>query len=246
MSMADQYSRVGEEFQKTASRLLLRTALLTPAFISMAGDLHGSSCLDLACGDGYYTRLLRTAGADRVVGVDASEKMIQLAEVEEEKLGQGIEYLRGDVAHLPQLGEFDLVTTVFLLHYARSEDELREMCRSIFRSVSESGRFLTINTNPEHPIREDTKYSFTRTSETPLREGGELVLSHYDDDELKYSLTFYHWSKETYERALSDAGFSSVEWYVPHPSLEAVESHGEEFWHDYDEHPNHSIIVCHR
>lgn len=43
------------------------------------GGGGGATVLDLACGTGYYSRLLLDWGAARVVGVDVSEKMIDAA-----------------------------------------------------------------------------------------------------------------------------------------------------------------------
>ena len=45
----------------------------------LTGPLRGESTLDLACGEGYYSRLLKTWGAGTVVGVDLSPTMIELA-----------------------------------------------------------------------------------------------------------------------------------------------------------------------
>ena len=41
-------------------------------------QFSGESVLDLGCGYGCYTDYFRTAGAD-VIGIDGSEKMIELA-----------------------------------------------------------------------------------------------------------------------------------------------------------------------
>ena len=240
----DQYAHIGEAFQRTVPKLLLREYLLNPAFLTAVGNVDGLSCLDLACGEGYYTRMLRTAGARRVVGVDISQKMIDLAKAEEQKSHQGIAYLKSDVTDLPNLGEFDLVSAVFLLHYAKSKDELAAMCRAIAEHTAASGKFVTINTNPDFPIRRDHKYSFSRVADEPLHEGSVLTLSHYDGDTPRYSFDFYHWSKETYETALHQAGFSSVAWQVPQVSADALSEFGDEFWQDYREHPNHSVIIC--
>lgn len=49
-------------------------------FFSLLGDISNQSVLDLACGEGFYTRQLKLRGASKVVGVDISEKMIELAE----------------------------------------------------------------------------------------------------------------------------------------------------------------------
>jgi len=241
----DQYATIGEQFQQTAPRALLRESLLTPAFMETVGNVAGKSCLDLACGDGYYTRMLREAGAARLVGVDISQKMIDLAKAEEAKSPHGIEYLTSDVTELPDLGEFDVVTAVFLLHYASSKAELEAMCNAIAQHTAKVGRFITVNTNPEHPVRKDHKYSFTRlAANEPPQEGDILTLSHYEGDIPKYSFDFYHWSKATYESALREAGFTSIEWRVPTITAEAVSKFGDDFWQDYREHPNHSIIVC--
>lgn len=41
------------------------------------GTLNGARCVDLACGDGHYSRLLLSWGANEVIGVDISEKMLE-------------------------------------------------------------------------------------------------------------------------------------------------------------------------
>ena len=43
------------------------------------GNIRGKSVLDLACGDGHYTRLVKAKGAATVVGVDISPAMIDAA-----------------------------------------------------------------------------------------------------------------------------------------------------------------------
>merc|ERR1719352_456236 len=41
-----------------------------------ATGLRGKSVLDLACGNGYYSRMIKEKGAERVHGVDLSSLMI--------------------------------------------------------------------------------------------------------------------------------------------------------------------------
>jgi 2-polyprenyl-3-methyl-5-hydroxy-6-metoxy-1,4-benzoquinol methylase len=43
-----------------------------PAFFSLVGNIRGKHVLDLACGEGYNTRILSRKGA-KVVDVDSSE-----------------------------------------------------------------------------------------------------------------------------------------------------------------------------
>lgn len=69
-------------------------------FFTLLGDVSNPSVLDLACGDGFYTRQLKFRGATKVVGVDVSEKMVELAEKAEEKNPLGIDYIVQDVIGL--------------------------------------------------------------------------------------------------------------------------------------------------
>ena len=62
-----------------------RDELNNPATFKLIGDVRGRLVLDLACGEGYNTRILARKGA-KVTGVDFSEKLIELAKREESKL----------------------------------------------------------------------------------------------------------------------------------------------------------------
>src|SRR5262249_59337254 len=94
----------------------------------LVGDVSGLAVLDMAWGEGFYTRELRHRGAARVVGVDLSEGMIQLAREEEARLPLGIEYRVQDARTLDGSEQFDLVVAAYLLNYAATAVELREMC----------------------------------------------------------------------------------------------------------------------
>ncbi len=69
-----------------------------PVIFRTLGDIRGKSLLDLACGDGFYTRRFRTeCAADPVVGIDLSPKQIEQAEAIEQREQLGIKYKVGDV-----------------------------------------------------------------------------------------------------------------------------------------------------
>ena len=65
-----------------------RDKMNNPATFRLIGNVKGQRALDLACGEGYNTRMLARNGA-KVTGVDFSKKLIELARIEEtrEKLG---------------------------------------------------------------------------------------------------------------------------------------------------------------
>ncbi len=92
-----QYDHIGSKYDEYA-----RTATLKQAesytFFRMVGSLEGLRVLDLACGFGFYPRLLKQRGAAQVIGVDISPEMIRLANQHEQAEPLGITYQVGDAA----------------------------------------------------------------------------------------------------------------------------------------------------
>src|SRR5438876_12386220 len=97
--MTTNYDAIAEEYQRSKLQPW-RLHLELYSLFDLAGDLAGKSVLDLACGEGFYTRLLRQKGAGRVVGVDLSAGMIDLARQEEARRPLGIEYVHQDAKKL--------------------------------------------------------------------------------------------------------------------------------------------------
>lgn len=65
----------------------------------LIGDLiENSDVIDLACGTGYYTRILREKTKGEVYGVDISEDMIEHAKSQLKHEGE-IHYIVADVSH---------------------------------------------------------------------------------------------------------------------------------------------------
>jgi toxoflavin synthase len=112
------------------------------------GDPRGKAVLDVACGEGFYTRLIREWGAARVTGVDLSQGMIDLAQRQEGQHQLGVEYAVADARELSETDPFDLAVAAYLLNYARTRDELQSICDGIARSLKPGGRFVTVNCNP--------------------------------------------------------------------------------------------------
>src|SRR5262245_66567956 len=86
-----QYDRIGSKYDEYA-----RTATLKQAecytFLRMVGALEGQRAMDLACGFGFYTRLLKAHGAAHVIGVDISPEMMRVARQQEHAEPMGITY----------------------------------------------------------------------------------------------------------------------------------------------------------
>jgi ubiquinone/menaquinone biosynthesis C-methylase UbiE len=146
--------------------------------MELMADPRGMAVLDVACGEGFYTRMIRQHGAARVTGVDLSSGMIDLARRQESQHQLGIDYIVGDARELSGMEPFDLAVAAYLLNYAHNRDELQAMCDGIARSLREGGRFLTVNCNPalNFPGAPSyRKYGFETTVVGDWRE--ELILT---------------------------------------------------------------------
>src|SRR5262245_10173832 len=145
--MATDYDAIAADYQR-AKQQPWRFYVERHTLLRLLGDLRGLAVLDLACGEGYYTRELRHRGAARVVGVDLSEGMIRLARREEARRPLGITYRVQDARALEGAGDFDLVVAAYLLNYAATKEELQGMCAAIARALRPGGRFVGVNNNP--------------------------------------------------------------------------------------------------
>ena len=231
--MTSNYDSIAKEY-KESKELPIRLHIEAYTYFNMLGNLAGKSILDLACGEGFYTRKFKDQGAAKVVGVDISQKMIELAREEETRKFQNIEYILGDVLELGEIGSFDLVVASYLLNYARSSEELLKMCKSIFANLKPGGRFVTINNNPSQvPISylKTEKYGFIKSIDSPLIEGTPIKYTFMNNH--KFTFDNYYLSIPTHEWAFQSVGFKEVRWQSPIVSPDGVKEFGQEFWQDF-------------
>ena len=115
--MSVEFDELVGQYQRS-KELPFRVFSEIPDRLELLGDVRGRSVLDLACGEGFYTRLIKKAGADRVVGVDLSGRMIAMVREQEAALPMGIVYLAGPAEGLEAMEPFDVVSAASLLNCA--------------------------------------------------------------------------------------------------------------------------------
>ena len=67
----NQYDTIADAY-RDSKQLPFREFIERYTLFELLGDIRGGKILDMACGDGFYTRLLKRAGASEVTGVDVS------------------------------------------------------------------------------------------------------------------------------------------------------------------------------
>ena len=112
--------------------------------------------LDLACGQGRYSRLL--ANLDHsVAGLDLSEELLASArsrlEKEPVRAGGNLWFVRADKRLIPFCGSFDLVINMFTsFGYFHEDEENRKVLLSVACALRPGGRFLIDYLNRDRVI----------------------------------------------------------------------------------------------
>lgn len=192
-----------------------------PAMAKMLPDMKCKSVLDLGCGYGHNCIDFVHRGASRVVGVDISEKMLEVAK--SESSDKKIQYINMSMTDIDKLNEkFDFIYSSLAFHYVEDFDEFAQKMFSVLNS---GGELLF---SQEHPIITATvdgnghfnkdengkrvSYTFSNYNET-----GERKIHWYVDGVIKYHRTF-----SNVINALTKTGFVIEEICEPVPEDWAI------------------------
>lgn len=186
-------------------------------YFEVLGSVRNLNILELACGAGRISRMLMGRGAQSVVGTDISKEMIKQAVAQNQDY-QGSPVYSNLIYKVVDacdetftLGHpVDLVTAMYLFHYAPSQTALEQMCRHINRNLKPGGRFVATTLNPGcdfnalYSDRLKKYFGFSiRTVEPP----------HYHLMFDKLTVNMWQWSREAHEGSLNRAGMTHISWH---------------------------------
>ncbi|KAK0639812.1 S-adenosyl-L-methionine-dependent methyltransferase [Cercophora newfieldiana] len=262
-----QYDAIGDKYKVIKA---LPTALVDKSNLhaAIAPHIQNARALDLACGTGFFSRLLLTWGASSVLGIDLSPAMISVAQREASSLSNRLSFLVSDATTLgyidPTGPAFDHAIGAWLLHYAADEDQLTRMFTTVSSNLdSPTSVFVGIASRPV-PQAEMDAFANSEKSQTQLEDFLRVKTSYYarnerveggwcvkvtsvDDEAVKFRN--YHLPTEVYERAARKGGMCErLEWREVklHEDVreEAIREFGREFWDVYFEvGPHFGLLV---
>jgi SAM-dependent methyltransferase len=119
--------------------------------LAAAGD--GSTALDLACNEGWFSQRLLEWGASRVVGVDIRRRNIERATVMRDYFGisaERLELRQADVFAIEPatLGTFDVVLVLGLIYHVENPMGVLRLARACTKTLCVIESQLTRQTEP--------------------------------------------------------------------------------------------------
>ncbi|MFD4348127.1 class I SAM-dependent methyltransferase [Streptomyces coelicoflavus] len=216
MNKSVHHDRISEQYQASSTQYdnvknLPYAFCERETLLSGLPDLTGRRVLDVACGTGYYSRMFKRLGAERVVGVDIEESMVDVARRIEAEAPLGITYDAVDAAELPTLGEFDVVAPIWAFVHAKDADEYHEMVARCAANLVSGGTMVALCSNPDIDLERMAVYPRYGLSITPKGKHGDRQVIHIEMDvEPRVGFDGFFWPAGTTEAAMEKAGLTEV------------------------------------
>ena len=198
--------------------------IIDPALEVLLPDLTEKTVLDLGCGDGKHCVDFLDRGAKSVVGIDISEKMLQIARAE--YANDAIRYLNMSMTDITGLQEmFDFIYSNMAFHYI---EDFAAFAKNLFNVLNPGGFLLFAQEHPVITATIDGKGHFNKSlsgkklSYTFSDYGipGKRVTTWFVDGVVKY-----HRRISDIINALTDAGFVIERVEEPLPDKWVIEKY---------------------
>ena len=202
-----------------------------PNLLRILDEIKGKRILDLACGQGQFSRLMQEAGA-YVTGVDLGKELIAIAEANNKSIKETgrhkVTYFNGSADDLYMLKDasFDTVVCVLAL---QNIEKLQKTIEEAKRVLVQGGSFIFVLNHPMFRNPRHTYWGFDESQNVQYRRVDEYMSeSHVKIDmtpgsktNKKFTVSF-HRPLQMYVKALAKQGMlvSRLEEWVSHRESE--------------------------
>ena len=194
-----------------------------PALFSMMPELKGKRVLDLGCGFGEHCKKIVDYGAEKVVGIDISQKMLEVARTENSDAK--IRYIHMPMEEIAQLQEtFDVVVSSLAFHYV---EDFRGVIRDVYNLLDKKGELIFSQENPlctchsgGNRWTKDENGNKVHLNLAYYSVEGERESEWFIEDVKKYHRTF-----STIVNTLIEEGFTIERMIEPLPTDELLEKY---------------------
>lgn len=196
------------------------------AIIDLVTLAKDEPLLDLGCGAGRHLLALHEAGFSRLVGIDLSQELLDVAaELLAGGSDEGIELVRADMREIPYVEHFATVLSLFTsFGYFEDEVEDRTVLAAVNRALQRGGTFLidTLNRGSvvAHLVPKEERDLSGRTLRIERRVSKDrrrVEKTTHVFEEGRERRAFHEsvrmYTRDELDRMLRDAGFVNVRCY---------------------------------
>ncbi len=197
--MSELYTTFADKYDAVIQQNIFNTLYDFPSMTQMIGEVDGLEILDLGCGSGVYANYFLENGAKRVVGIDASEQMVEILK---QKLGNRVDaYVQDLSIGLPKEASdsFDLVVSALMIHYI---EDLKSLFSEVRRVLKPNGVFAF---STHHPFAD---FDCSESGDYFQR---EFVSEKWDTVGEPVEVQFYRRSLSEITNALKSNGFAILD-----------------------------------
>lgn len=188
-----------------------------PIVFDLIGDVTGKTVMDIGCGYGAMTIKIANRDAKQVLGIDASEKMIEKGK--KENYHEKIVYKVLPAEEIRTIkSKFDIIVSCLAFHYI---ENFQKLFSDIACLLEENGKLIF---SMEHPMYTASKYPQQWINDSKDNTATGFIIDHYGEESVRNinwlgkDVIKYHHKIETIINALIDAGFALEKIIEPSPS----------------------------
>jgi len=196
-----------------------------PALFSLLPDLKDKTILDLGCGYGENCIEFIKKGSRKVIGIDISKKMLEVAKMK--NCDPKIEYKNIPMEEIGNLKKkFDIVVSSLAIHYI---EDYSGLIKNVYKLLNKNGLLVFSQENPLNTC-------FTTGKRWTRDENGKKIfanISNYGIDGERESTWFidnvkkYHRTFSTIMNTLIEKGFEVQKIIEPVPTKEILKKYPE-------------------
>ena len=196
--------------------------VIAPNLLRVLGLKKGERIIDIACGQGYFTRLFAEAGA-QAVGADISKELIATAK----KRAPKIDFHVSPAHALPFAADASCQAATIVLAIQNIEN-IAEVFAEVRHVLKPGGRFVLVMNHPAFRIPKRTSWGWDEGVKVQYRRIDGYLSSatipidmHPGKSDSPHTLS-YHRSLQDFFKALTKAGFAvtKLEEWISHKKSE--------------------------
>jgi ubiquinone/menaquinone biosynthesis C-methylase UbiE len=182
--------------------------VIFPNVLRLLNGIQNKKVLDLACGQGSFSEIMRNFGAE-VTGVDISPELIKIAEERNGKEKSNIQYFTGsaDDLYMIKNNSQDVVVCILAL---QNIENLQKTISEVSRVLKTGGKFTFVFNHPSFRTPKATSWEFDKSKDTQYRRVDEYMsessikidMTPGSKKDKKYTVSF-HRPLQVYVKALA-------------------------------------------